>query len=98
MGTDCWNKILNFHLSISLMRHNSHRSIQPSPSEQIALPIRGLNQPCTLPLWGLEGRFWVAKGGENRETEGRKAAAGFSLHQPSVLWFFFSPKAGCSLD
>lgn len=89
MGTDCRNKILNFHLSISLMRHNSHRSIQPSPSEQIALPIRGLNQPCTL---GPGGKILGGKRGENRETEGGKAAAGFSLHQPSVLVFFFLPR------
>lgn len=30
-----------------------------------------------------------------RDTGGGKAAAGFSLHQPSV---FSPPKAGCSLD
>lgn len=90
MGTDCWNKILNFHLSISLMRHNSHRSIQPSPSEQIAFPIRGRNQPYTLPLWGLQGRFWVAKGGRTGRQKGEKLLQGFLCINLLCCCFFFS--------
>lgn len=94
MGTDCWNKILNFHLSISLMRHNSHRSIQPSPSEQIALPIRGLNQPYTLPLWRED--FGSQKEGEQGDRKGKSCCRVFSASAFRVG--FFPPKAGCSLD
>lgn len=75
------------------MRHNSQRSIQPSPSEQIALPIRGLIQPCTLPLWGLEGRFWVAKGGRTGRQRGEKLLQGFlCISLPCWFFFFFLPR------
>lgn len=92
MGTDCWNKILKFHLSISLMRHNSHGSIQPSPSEQMALPIRRLNQPCTLPLWGLEGKFGVAKGGRTGRQKGVKLLQGLLCISLLCCFFFFLPR------
>lgn len=74
------------------MCYNSNRSIQPSPPEQITLP---LNCPRTPPLWGWEEERWVQEGEVCTQKTGGEAAAGFSLRQPPV---FFSPKAGCSLD
>lgn len=65
------------------MCYNSNRSIQPSPPEQITLP---LNCPRTPPLWGWEEERWVQEGEVCTQKTGGKLLQGFLC--VSLLFFF----------
>lgn len=74
------------------MCYNSNRSAQPSPCEQIALPTKGLNYPCS-PIWSQhwEEGCCVAGGGglyPGRQ-EGEKLLQGFLCIS---LLFLFLPR------